>query len=79
MNDQVVAIVSAFFVIGIFGGVIAVIALSAIRAHRPGRPGGPGDRPQYGPGGPSAPGWGVPSPEDRPRWPGDLENDFSDL
>jgi hypothetical protein len=27
MNDQVVAIVSAFFIIGIFGGVIAVIAL----------------------------------------------------
>ena len=77
MNDQVVAIVSAFFVIGIFGGVIAVIALSAIRAHRRGRPGGPGGRPQYRSGQPSEPGWGVSAPEDRPRWPGDLDNDFS--
>ena len=75
MNDQVVAIVSAFFVIGIFGGVIAVIALSAIRARRPGRP---GDRPDYEPGEPSAPGWNVSVPDDRPRWPGDLDNDFSD-
>ena len=74
MNDQVVAIVSAFFIIGIFGGVIAVIALSAIRAHRPGRPGA---QPDYGRGGPSEPGWRVTAPEDRPRWPGDDDTDFS--
>ena len=74
MNDQVVAIVSAFFIIGIFGGVIAVIALSAIRAHRPGRP---GDHLDYGPGGPSEPGWRVTAPEDRPRWPGDVDTDLS--
>ena len=75
MNDTVVAIVSAFFVIGILGGVIAVIALSVIRAQRPGRPGGP---PDFGPGGPSDPGWRVTAPEDRPRWPGDDDTDFSD-
>ena len=66
MNDSVVAIVSAFFVIGIFGGIIAVIALSAIRAHRQ----------EYRAGEPAEPGWGVSAPQDRPRWPGDADNDF---
>jgi hypothetical protein len=77
MNDSVAAIVSAFFVIGIVGGVIAVIALSAIRAYRLGRPGGPDDRPEYRPGEPSESGWRVSAPGDRPRWPGDTDNDFS--
>jgi hypothetical protein len=74
MNDQVVAIVSAFFVIGIFGGVIAVIALSAIRAYRLGRP---GRQPEYRPGRPSERDRRVTVPEDRPRWPGDDDTDFS--
>jgi len=74
MNDQVVAIVSAFFVIGILGGVIAVIALSAIRARRPGRP---GDQPEYVPREPSGRDRGVTVPEDWPRWPGDDDYDFS--
>ena len=78
MNDSVVAIVSAFFVIGILAGVIAVIALSAIRAHRPGRLGDLGNQPKYGPSEPSGPGWGVSAPENRPRWPGDADTDFSD-
>jgi hypothetical protein len=34
MNDSVVAIVSAFFVIGISFGVITVIALAVVRARR---------------------------------------------
>ena len=39
MNDTVVAIVSAFFVIGILVGIIAVIAMSVLRADRRDRPG----------------------------------------
>ncbi|HTQ93741.1 MAG TPA: hypothetical protein VMK84_30025 [Streptosporangiaceae bacterium] len=74
MNDSVVAIVIAFFVIGMLGGVIAVIALSAVRAHRRGRPGA---RPEYRPGEPSEPGWEVSAPAGRPRWPGDMDNDLS--
>jgi hypothetical protein len=77
MNDQVVAIVSAFFIIGIFGGIISVIALSARRAYRSSGRGYPGDRPKYGPGGPSDRDREVTVPEDRPRWPGDDDNDFS--
>src|SRR6185312_7160217 len=36
MNDTVVAIVSAFFVIGIAAGIIAVVAMSLLRAERRG-------------------------------------------
>lgn len=72
MNDTVVAIVSAFFVIGIVFGVIAVVAMSVLRAGRPGDPGDPGDSgapPDYRRGGP-------PSGDDNPRWPGGVDNDF---
>ncbi len=78
MSDTVVAIVSAFFVIGIVVGIIAVVAMSALRA---GRRGGPGDPQDYGPPGPGeqppvtrADGVG---PDDHPRWPGGAGNDFS--
>ena len=66
MDGSVVAIVSAFFIIGITVGVIAVIALSVLRADRRGHPGDPGEQP--------------PAPrsdDDHPRWPGDIDNDFS--
>ena len=75
MNDSVVAIVSAFFVIGIFGGVIAVIALSAIRAHRPGRPGGP--RRSAAITGPASHRLGGFRSRGTSRWPGDVDTDFS--
>ena len=62
MNDTVVAIVSAFFVIGILVGIIAVVAMSVLRAERRGDPGDLLDD----------------GPDRHPRWPGDSENDFSD-
>ena len=37
MNDTVVAIVGAFFIIGIAAGIIAVVAMSVLRAERRGR------------------------------------------
>ena len=43
MNDTVVAIVSAFFVIGILVGIIAVVAMSVLRAERRGYPEDPLD------------------------------------
>ena len=46
MNDSVVAIVSAFFVIGITVGIIAVFAMSALRTDRQGRRGRPGRPPE---------------------------------
>ena len=45
MNGAVVAIVGAFFIIGITVGIIAVVAMSALRADRRGDP---GDPPEYG-------------------------------
>jgi hypothetical protein len=39
MNDTVVAIVSAFFIIGIAAGIIAVVAMSVLRAERRGQRG----------------------------------------
>jgi len=79
MNDTVVAIVSAFFVIGILVGFITVIAMSVLRADRRRNPGDPLD---YGPrdrGGHSAgPGWDDDGPDDQPRWPGGVDGDFSD-
>jgi hypothetical protein len=65
MNDSVVAIVSAFFIIGIAVGIISVIALSVLRDDRRGLPREPG------------PGRGDAGPDDRPRWPGDADKDFS--
>jgi hypothetical protein len=78
MNDSVVVIVSAFFIIGITVGMIAVIALSVLRADRLGVP----DDPQeHGPRGrgdqPRDPGWDNAGRAGHPRWPGDYGNDFS--
>jgi hypothetical protein len=78
MNDSVVAIVSAFFIIGITVGIIAVVALSAHRADRRGDLGDPLD---YGPrrSGESPPdrGWDDAAPDDHLRWPGGADSDFS--
>jgi len=75
MNDTVIAIVGAFFVIGITVGIITVIAMSAFRADRRGDPGNPSeygpDRPLPDPGRPDT------IPDDDPRWPGDVDNDFT--
>lgn len=78
MNDSVVAVVSAFFIIGISVGVIAVIALSVVRGRRAGGRGSPHD-----PGGlpehdlaPPEPGWRGSGDEDQPSWPGDSGTDF---
>ena len=75
MNGAVVAIVSAFFIIGITVGIIAVFALSARRADRRGNPVGPRE---HGPGGqPPEPGWDDTVSDDHTRWPGDIDNDFT--
>jgi hypothetical protein len=77
MNDSVVAIVTAFFVIGITVGIIAVVAMSALRADRPGRRGRP---PEYGTGAfgylPPDPGWNDADPDDHPHWPANVDNHF---
>jgi hypothetical protein len=80
MNDTVVAILSAFFIIGIVVGIIAVIALSVVRAERRGHQGdhaGPVDDSGQSPDS----GWDDPDPDPdsgpQRRWPGDDDNDFS--
>ncbi len=81
MNDSVVAIVSAFFIIGITVGIIAVVAMSALRAGRQGNPGDRGDPREYGPrrfgGQPPDVGRDDAGPDDHPHWPGDSDSDFS--
>jgi len=81
MNGAVVAIVSAFFIIGITVGVIAVVAMSARRGGRPGRPGDPGGPMEYGPRrtGQQLPDsdWDDAVPDDHSSWPGHTNNDFS--
>ncbi len=71
MNGAVVAIVSAFFIIGITVGIIAVVAMSSLRADRRGNP---GDQPEFGPRGrgeqPPEVGWDDAGPDDHPHWPG---------
>lgn len=71
MNDTVVAIASAFFLIGILVGVIAVIAISVLRAGRRRYPGDPLDFEPRGSGEPP-PGlpWDGTAPDGRPHWPG---------
>jgi hypothetical protein len=76
MNDTVVAIVSAFFIIGIAAGIIAVVAMSVLRAERRRnrddaysdsyRP----DEPPHGSG------WDDTRPDGHPRWPGESDTDF---
>jgi hypothetical protein len=73
MNDSVVAIVSAFFLIGIVVGIITVVAISVLRAGPPARPdeltGPEGPPPDAGRDDAGSCG--------RPYWPGDVDNDFS--
>jgi hypothetical protein len=80
MNDTVVAIVSAFFIIGIVAGIIAVVAMSVLRAERRGNRGyhaDPVDDDPYGPGEPpQGSGWDDTEPDGRSRWPGDDDTDF---
>jgi len=77
MNDTVVAIVSAFFVIGIIVGLVTVVAVSVLRAGRRDHPGDSGGPPDYEPGGPpSDPRRDDAGPDDHPRWPGGADNDF---
>jgi hypothetical protein len=80
MNDTVVAIVSAFFIIGVVVGIIAVVAMSALRAERRGDQGDyeePFDDP-YGPAeSPPRSGRDDPTPDGHPRWPDDTSSDFS--
>jgi hypothetical protein len=64
MSDTVVAIVSAFFVIGILVGIIIVVAIRAERRRDP------GDLLDDE--------WDDTGPDRHPRWPGDSESDFSD-
>ncbi len=73
MSDTVVAIVSAFFVLGILVGIIAVVAMSVLRAERHAAPEDPPDYEARGPGEPP----GLPWDDRHPRWPGDAGNDFS--
>lgn len=81
MNDTVVAIVSAFFIIGIAVGIVAVVAMSVLRAERRGDQGdqaNPFDDDPYGPGEPpSGSGRDDTRPGGHPRWPGDADTDFS--
>jgi hypothetical protein len=81
MNDTVVAIVSAFFVIGILVGIIIVVATSVLRAERRGDPGDLLDYEPREPRGPREPpglAWDGTGRNGRSRWPGDADNDFSD-
>jgi MFS superfamily sulfate permease-like transporter len=78
MNDTVVVIVSAFFVIGILVGIVTVIAAAVLRADRRRRGDNgvdPEDRPDYEPGEPDDP-WDDTTPDDHSRWPGDADTDF---
>ena len=78
MNDTVVAIVSAFFFIGILVGIIVVVAMSVLRAERRGDP---GDLPDYETREPREPPglpWDETGPDRHPRWPGDADNDYRD-
>jgi hypothetical protein len=74
MNDTVVAIVSAFFVIGILVGIIAVVAMSVLRAERRRDP---GDLLDYEPREPPDYPWADTEQDRHSRWPGDSDNDFS--
>jgi len=72
MNDTVVAIVSAFFVIGILVGIIAVVAMPVLRARRRGDP---GDLLDYETREASGLPWDDTGPDRHPRWPGDDDSD----
>lgn len=73
MNDTVVAIVSAFFVIGILVGIVVVVAMSVLRAERRRAP---EDLLDYESRVPPGLPWDDTGPNRNPRWPGDGGNDF---
>lgn len=75
MNDTVVAIVSAFFIIGIIVGIIAVVAMSVLRAERRGDQGGHARSSGYRDEPPGR-GWDDPDPGQHWRWPGDNDSGF---
>jgi hypothetical protein len=84
MNDTVVAIVSAFFIIGIAVGIVAVVAMSVLRAGRRRDQGEYADSFDDDPRGPGRPGGPRPgsgrddtAPDGRSRWPGEADTDFS--
>ena len=78
MNGSVVAIASAFFVIGITVGIIAVVAISVLRASHLSQPGHPGNPLEHEPGEePPDAHWDDAAPRDRQSWPGEVGNDFS--
>ena len=81
MNDTVVAIVSAFFIIGIAVGIIARRGRS--RSSAPTRRGDQGDHADPYDDDPYRPasrrrgsGWDDTASDGRPRWPGDADNRF---
>ena len=82
MNDTVIAIVSAFFIIGIAVGIVVVVAMSVLRDDRRGDPGDPVDPMGYEPRGPGqqppGPRWDDVGSDERPRWPEAADRDFSD-
>jgi hypothetical protein len=69
MSDTVVAIVSAFFIIGITVGIVAVIAVSVLRGDRRGGPDEPQDHEPAEPGGPPEAGWHDAGPDGDPAGP----------
>jgi hypothetical protein len=76
MNDTVVAIVSAFFIIGIAAGIIAVVAMSVLRAEGR-RNRDDADADSYGPDEPPhGSGWDDTAPDGHPHWPGESDTDF---
>lgn len=76
MNDAIVAIVSAFFIIGIAVGIIAVVAMSVLRAERRGGQGDHGE-PFDDSDEPPGPGRDDLDSGQHHRWPADTDNDFS--
>ena len=76
MNDTVVAIVSAFFIIGIVVGIIAVVAMSVLRAERRADQGDRAD-PWADPDELRGSDWDDLDSGPRRRWPGETDNDFS--
>ena len=76
MNDTVVAIVSAFFVIGILVGIIIVIAMSVLRAERRGDPGDLLEFASHESREPPGLPWDDAGPDRHRRWPGDDDSDF---
>jgi hypothetical protein len=82
MSDAVLAIVGAFFVIGILVGIVVVVAASAFRADRLGGQDGPegpvtGQPPGFGEPVGLDPYWDDDSPDEQSGWPGDTGSDFS--